>query len=87
MKPQANIGYYVSYGRDFLKAHTLTTATFSGTALKEADIKDVGAFTDNLLDSSKPLMPAYETQRTVQNSNGIGLFSTISNAFYALLGL
>ena len=35
----------------------------------------------------KPLMRAYETQRTVQNSNGIGLFSTISNAFYALLGL
>ena len=87
MKPHANIGYYVPYGRDFLKAHTLTTATFSGTAIKEAGIKDVGAFTDNLLDSSKPLMRAYETQRTVQNSNGIGLFSTISNAFYALLGL
>lgn len=32
-------------------------------------------------------MRAYETQRTVQNAEGIALFSWISNALYALLGL
>lgn len=87
MKPHGNIGYYVPYGRDFLKAHTLTTATFSGTAIKEANIKDVGAFVDNLLDPSKPLMRAYETQRTVQNSQGIALISWLNNAVYAMFGL
>lgn len=87
MKPYSNTGYYVPYGRDFLKAHTLTTATFSGTGIKEANLPDVGAFVDNLLDTSKPVMRAYETQRTVQNAEGIALFSWISNALYSLLGL
>ncbi|TBO31389.1 hypothetical protein EYS42_09130 [Aquabacterium lacunae] len=87
MQPEPNIGYYVPYGRDFLKSHTLTTATFSGTAIKEAGIKDIGAFTDNLLDPSKPIMRVVEQNRTVQNSQGIGFFSSFFNTFYALIGL
>ena len=84
---RSNTGYYIPFGRDFLKSHTLTTATFSGTGIKEANIPNVGAFVDNLLDTSQPVMRAYETQRTVQNAEGIALFSIISNALYALLGL
>lgn len=87
MKPYSNIGYYVPYGRDFLKAHTLTIATFDGTGIKEANLADVGVFVDNLLDPSKPLMRAYETQRTVQNSGNNAFLTLISTAFYSLLGL
>ena len=87
MDPYSNIGYYAPYGRDFLKSHTLTTATFSGTGIKEANVKDIGVFTDNLLDPSKPLMRVVEQNRTVQNSQGIGLFSSFFNMFYALVGL
>jgi hypothetical protein len=39
-----------SPGRDFIKAHTLTTASFAGTGIKEANLADVGVFVDNLLD-------------------------------------
>ena len=87
MKPEPNIGYYAPYGRDFLKAHTLTTASFEGTAIKEAGIKDLGVFVDNLLDTNQPLMRAVETERTVQNSNGIAAFTWFNNLLYAMLGL
>lgn len=87
MQPYPNIGWYVPYGRDFLKSHTLTTASFSGTGIKEAKLANVGTFVDNLLDPQAPLIRAYETQRTVQNSNGIGLFSWLWNAIYAAAGL
>jgi len=87
MKPYPNMGYYVPYGRDFLKSHTLTTGTFGGTGIKEANLADVGVFVDNVLDPSQPLIRAYETGRTVQNSGGIVFLSTISNAIYALIGL
>ncbi len=61
MQPEANIGYYIPWRRGLLKSHCLTIATFSGTGIKEANLKDVGAFADNLLDPSKPLIRSVET--------------------------
>jgi hypothetical protein len=87
MKPFSNIGYYIPYGRNFIKAHTLTIATFDGTGIKEANLPDVGAFVDNLLDQSKPLIRAYETQRTVQSPTGLAFFDILNTYFYALIGL
>lgn len=87
MKPYANTGYYIPYGRDFIKAHTLTTASFAGTGIKEANLADLGVFVDNLLDPNQPLIRAYETQRTTPNPSGIALISWINTAFYALFGI
>jgi len=87
MKPYANTGYYIPYGRDFIKAHTLTTASFAGTGIKEANLADLGVFVDNLLDPNQPLNRAYETQRTTPNPSGIALISWINTAFYALFGI
>jgi hypothetical protein len=61
MAPYSNIGYYIPYRRGLLKSHCLTIATFSGTGIKEANLANVGAFVDNLLDTSKPPIRAYET--------------------------
>ena len=84
MEAQPNIGYYVPYGREFLKSHTLTTASFANTAIKEDNLPNVGAFVDNLLDDSKPLIRAYEQNPKIQKG---GFFSPISEALYALFGL
>ena len=73
--------------RWYLQPSEKGARTFSGTAIKEAGIKDIGAFTDNLLDPSKPIMRVVEQNRTVQNSQGIGFFSSFFNTFYALIGL
>lgn len=61
MQPQSNVGYYVPYRRGLIKSHCLTIATFAQTGIKEANLPNVGAFVDNLLDSSKPLIRAVET--------------------------
>ena len=62
MTSVSNIGYYVPVRRSLLKSHCLTIATFSGTGIKEANLPNVGAFVDNLLDESKPLIRAFEGQ-------------------------
>lgn len=60
MNPQSNIGYYIPVRRGLLKSHCLTIATFAQTGIKEANLSSVGAFVDNLLDDTKPLIRAYE---------------------------
>jgi hypothetical protein len=57
----ANIGYYLPWERNFLLSHTLTTGSFANTGIREANIKDVGAFVDNLLDASAPLIRVVES--------------------------
>lgn len=60
-KPQSNIGYYIPWKRNFLDSHCLTIASFANTDIAEANLKNVGAFVDNLIDSSKPLIRVVES--------------------------
>lgn len=84
MDGYSNIGYYIPFGREFLKSHTMTTASFANTAIKEDNLANVGAFVDNLLDPSKPLIKSMEKNPKIQKG---GFFSPISLALYAMLGL
>ena len=87
MKSTPNIGYYVPYQRDLLKSHTLTTLTFSGTAIKEANIKDLGKVVDNLIDGSGTPIRAYETQKNEQNTKTPGILDSMLQPIYKALGL
>lgn len=87
MKSSPNIGYYVPYQRDLLKSHTLTTLTFSGTAIKEANIKDLGKVVDNLIDGSGTPIRAYETQKNEQNTKTPGILDSMLQPIYKALGL
>ena len=84
MAPYPNVGYYVPYGREFLKAHTMTTASFANTAIKEANLANVGVFVDNLLDPSKPVIRAVEKNGVIQKG---GYFSFFTIALSAMFGL
>lgn len=84
MKPQANVGYYVPYARDIISSHCLTPLTFGGTAIKEANLRNVGSFIDNLIDGSGTPIRAYETQPIKQEAFG-GL-SGLINPLLASLG-
>jgi hypothetical protein len=66
LKPFANVGYYVPYARKLNESHCLTIVTFGGTGIKEANIKDVGSFVDNLLATSGPLIRSYEVAQEIQ---------------------
>jgi hypothetical protein len=87
MKPYPNVGYYVPYYRDFLKSHTLTTLTFSGTAIKEANIDNLNVVLDNLLDGSGTPIRAFETQRNLQNTKVPGTLDSFLASVYKALGL
>ncbi len=78
LKPYANVGYYVPYARNMNESHCLTIVTFGGTGIQEANHKDVGAFVDNLLASSGPLIRAYQTVQQIQ-------LVTLSDYFAELL--
>lgn len=69
LKPFANVGYYVPYARKMNESHCLTIVTFGGTGIKEANIKDVGSFVDNLLASSGPLIRSYQNEQEIQIVN------------------
>jgi hypothetical protein len=87
MKPYPNVGYYVPYQRDLLKSHTLTTLTFSGTAVKEANISSLKVVVDNLIDGTGTPIRAYETQKNEQNTKTPGTLDSLLQPIYKLLGL
>ena len=87
MKPYPNVGYYVPYYRDLLKSHTLTTLTFSGTAIKEANIDSLKVVVDNLIDGTGTPIRAYETQRNMQNTKIPGTMDALLQPIYKALGL
>jgi hypothetical protein len=87
MKPQSNIGYYVPYQRDLLKSHTLTTLTFSGTAIQEANIDSLKTVVDNLIDGSGTPIRAFETAKNPQNTQTPGYIDALLAPIYSLLGL
>jgi hypothetical protein len=87
MKAVPNIGYYVPYQRDLLKSHTLTILSWSGTSIKEANVKDIGAVVDNLIDGKGTPVRAYETQRNEQNVKTPGSLDALLQPVYELLGL
>ena len=87
MKPFPNVGYYVPYYRDFLKSHTLTTLTFSGTAIKESNIDSLNKVVDNLIDGTGTPIRAFETQRNQQNTKIPGTLDGLLQPIFKLLGL
>lgn len=87
MKPHSNIGYYVPYQRDLLKSHTLTTLTFAGTAIKEANIKSLNVVVDDLIDGKGTPIRAYETQKNEQNTKTPGFLDSLLQPLYKLMGL
>ena len=87
MKSHPNIGYYVPYQRDLLKSHTLTTLTFSGTAIKEANVSSLKVVVDNLIDGTGTPIRAYETQKNEQNTKTPGTFDAVLTPLYKMLGL
>ena len=87
MKPVPNIGFHVPYYRDFLKSHTLTTVTFAGTGIKEANIGSLNAVVDNLIDGSGTPIRAFETQKNLQNTRVPGFIDSLLQPVFKLLGL
>ena len=87
MKPYPNVGYYVPFYRDLLKSHTLTTVTFAGTAIKEANISSLKVVVDDLIDGSGTPIRAFETQKNTQNTSVPGWLDTLLQPVYKLLGL
>lgn len=87
MKPVPNIGFHVPYYRDFLKSHTLTTVTFAGTGIKEANIGSLNVVVDNLIDGSGTPIRAFETQKNLQNTQVPGFIDSLLQPVYKLLGL
>lgn len=87
MKPYGNVGYYVPFQRDLLKSHTLSLVSFSGTAVKEANIASLNTVIDNLIDGSGTPIRAYETAKTPQNTAVPGPIDTLLKPIYTLLGL
>jgi hypothetical protein len=81
------VGFYVPYQRDLLKSHTLTTLTFSGTAIKEANISSLKVVVDNLIDGTGTPIRAYETQKNEQNTKTPGTIDSLLQPIYKLLGL
>ncbi|WP_294636012.1 pectin acetylesterase-family hydrolase [uncultured Aquabacterium sp.] len=87
MKPYPNVGYYVPYQRDLLKSHTLTTLTFAGTAIKEANISSLKVVVDDLIDGKGTPIRAVETQKNPQNTLTPGVLDWLLQPIYGLLGL
>ena len=87
MKPYPNVGYYVPFQRDLVKSHTLTLVTFSGTAIKEANISGLKVVVDDLIDGNGTPIRAYETQKNEQNTKTPGTLDSLLQPIYKLLGL
>lgn len=87
MKPYSNVGYYVPYEREVIKSHTLTTVTFGGTGIAEANIKDLNVVVDNLLGGTGTPIRAWETAKNPQNTPNNSLFDQLSNIIWKFAGL
>ncbi|MBI5333605.1 MAG: hypothetical protein HZB72_03290 [Burkholderiales bacterium] len=68
LAPSANVGWYLPNRRDVNDSHCLTIISFAGTGIREASLKDVGVFVDNLLATQGPVLRAFEQDRTAQPS-------------------
>ncbi|WP_374591190.1 pectin acetylesterase-family hydrolase [Aquabacterium sp.] len=86
LKPYSNVGYYIPYQREVIKSHTLTLITFGGTAINEANIKDVGAVADNLISGTGTPIRAWETAKNAQNTPNNSLFDQLSYWFWSNIG-
>lgn len=85
IQPHQNVGFYIPYARDIISSHCLTTVTFSGTAIKEANLKNVGSFIDNLIDGTGTPLRAVEVAEVRQTAFP-GLLGSIINPILASLG-
>lgn len=85
IQPSQNVGYYVPYGRDIINSHCLTTVTFGGTAIKEAHLKNLNSFIDNLLDGSGTPLRAVEVAQVKQVAFP-GFWGSILNPILGSLG-
>lgn len=72
MKGIPNIGYYVPYGRNLIGSHCLTIVGFGNTGIKEANIANVGAFIDNMISRTAPVIKAYEGAQILQPAPASG---------------
>jgi len=86
MKPYANVGFYVPYGRNVVKSHTLTLVTFGGTAIEEAGYKDLNAVVDNLIDGKGTPIRAWETAKNAQTTPYNSWFDQVSYWFWSNIG-
>ena len=82
MRPYPNMGFYVPYKRNLLGSHCLTIVGFGGTAIKDANIKSVEVFLDNLISRSGAVIKAYEKAPVSQSTGGFGaLWDSIVKMF------
>lgn len=81
MKPYANIGFYIPYERNLIGSHCLTIVGFGGTAIKDANLKSVETFLDNILSRSGTVIKAYEKAPVTQTSGGGALWDSIVKLF------
>ncbi len=79
LQEHENVGYYMPYYRDLLLSHTLTLVTFNGTAIKEANQKNIARFIDNIIEGQGTPMRAFETQPVRQK--GLSFLDSIINLF------
>jgi hypothetical protein len=86
VKPYGNVGYYIPYQREMIKSHTLTLLTFGGTAIAEANIKDLGVVVDNLISGTGTPIRAWETAKNVQNTPNDSWFDQLSYWFWSNIG-
>ena len=66
LAPSPNVGWYLPNQRELNDAHCLTIVSFAGTGIREAQLKHVGTFVDNLLAPRGPLIRAVEEDRSVR---------------------
>ncbi len=82
MTPFANVGFYVPYERNLIKSHCLTILGFGGTAIKEANLRTVESFLDNMISRTAPVIKAYATTPQSQDAGGGGsLWDSIVKLF------
>ena len=82
MTPFANVGFYVPYERNLIKSHCLTILGFGGTGIKEANLRTVESFLDNMISRTAPVIKAYATAPQAQDAGGGGaLWDSIVKLF------
>lgn len=86
MRPNQNVGYYVPYARDIVGSHCLSVLTFGGTAIKEAKLKSLETFLDNLIDGTGTPIRAVEQAQVAQETFPGPLGSVLKNML-AKMGL
>lgn len=78
----ANVGWYLPYGRNLTESHCTTFLTFSGTAIAEAGLANVGAMVDNLIDGKGTPIRAEETAQVMQSPTGVSWIDNLINGYF-----